>query len=345
MPVQPSDLDEFSRHIQSKGYSYYFAGCNLWYGTDKYDKKIEVDYVGEIGGERDYAKAFARLLIKENLAKLGTAGDFLYVRETAQLIKWMPNIVDGKEKKNGTGRFIYKADETESDWLDIPERLKPIMWNHCCSNGAFKELASIWFKITGVRAERVQGTSVQDIIAEGVDFHLIESMLLNSWGRLKIEDCCWFNGDAGCGNYCPDCGEKAVAKANKSRDADDDEYILEGFGQETCDGSNVCDGCGVDLRYWLTEHGMESELSHFEENLEHPYCASEKYGLWCLFESAIHSHGLNVEEWNNTDEKKDLAQRLLKLAWRIVIDACYPGSWERNDWVFVYEIERCERPE
>jgi hypothetical protein len=22
----------------------------------------------------------------------------------------------------------------------------------------------------------------------------------------------------------------------------------------------------------------------------------------------------------------------------------YPGSWERNDWVWVYEFERCERP-
>jgi hypothetical protein len=25
-------------------------------------------------------------------------------------------------------------------------------------------------------------------------------------------------------------------------------------------------------------------------------------------------------------------------------DSIYPGSWERNDWVFVYDFERCEKP-
>jgi len=25
-------------------------------------------------------------------------------------------------------------------------------------------------------------------------------------------------------------------------------------------------------------------------------------------------------------------------------NSLYPGSWERNDWVFVYEFERCEKP-
>jgi hypothetical protein len=163
--------------------------------------------------------------------KLGTAGDLLYVRETAQLIKWMPNIVDGKEKKNGTGRFIYKADETESDWLDIPERLKPIMWNHCCSNGAFKELASIWFKITGVRAERVQGISDANCLKEGV-----------------AETCCNMPNH-------PDLAYKGVVAAGGS-------------------------------------------------------------GMYATPQAAFRSI------WN----------------------ACYPGSWERNDHVFVYDIERCEKP-
>jgi hypothetical protein len=25
-------------------------------------------------------------------------------------------------------------------------------------------------------------------------------------------------------------------------------------------------------------------------------------------------------------------------------ESCYPGSWDRNDWVFVYDFERCEKP-
>jgi hypothetical protein len=31
-------------------------------------------------------------------------------------------------------------------------------------------------------------------------------------------------------------------------------------------------------------------------------------------------------------------------AFETLWNACYPGSWESNDWVFVYDIERCEKP-
>lgn len=27
-----------------------------------------------------------------------------------------------------------------------------------------------------------------------------------------------------------------------------------------------------------------------------------------------------------------------------VWDSCYPGSWDRNDWVFIYDFEKCEKP-
>lgn len=93
--------------------------------------------------------------------KLGKVGDLLYVRERARLIGG---------SATGQMRFEYEADGTKSDWLQKPDRIKmtQYMVGKCCPNGCFKELARIWLKITGVRVERVQDISREDIMKEGV---------------------------------------------------------------------------------------------------------------------------------------------------------------------------------
>lgn len=97
---------------------------------------------------------------------LGTAGDRLWVRETARRVHFTGNM----------SKFQYEVDKLLTDWIAIPKRIKPIKLNHCCSNGAFKELASIWFKITGVRAERQQDITMDDIKKEGLVIHDEEYM-------------------------------------------------------------------------------------------------------------------------------------------------------------------------
>jgi hypothetical protein len=141
-------------------------------------------------------------------AKLGTAGDYLYVRETAAAIQCYVDSI-----KVRWWQYEYDADGNCANWTEMPKRLKftPEI-GRCCPSGAFKEIASIWFNITGVRAERVQGISLEDIYKEGV----------------------------------PETDHRGVG--------------------------------------------------HMRDK------------------------------------------------WKELINACYPGSWERNDWVFVYELERCEKP-
>lgn len=39
-------------------------------------------------------------------------------------------------------------------------------------------------------------------------------------------------------------------------------------------------------------------------------------------------------------QNKVRAKKIFKDLW----ESCYPSSWERNDWVFVYEFEMCEKP-
>ncbi|MCK5612110.1 hypothetical protein KAR91_60120 [Candidatus Pacearchaeota archaeon] len=152
-----------------------------------------------------------------DFSPLGKVGDRLYVRETARLIeKSVYNY--NPDNPRMVYRFKYLGD-SKSDWVFMPERIKPIKIGHCCSNGCFKELARIWLEITGVSVERVQSISREDIMSEGV------------------------------------------------RD----------------DNPMICGGMAV--------------------------------------------HDIHV-----LDNK-----------WQTLWNSCYPGSWERNDWVFVYDFKRTEQ--
>ena len=265
-------------------------------------------------------------------------GDIIGVREQVRLVD------DGYDGIT-SGVFKYEVDGQVTRSIEIPNRIKPIIPGHCCPNGCFKELIRTFLKVTGVRFERIQDTSIEDIRAEGVTFKSMESLLMSSWGKLLIEDCYWFNGDDICGDYCQNCGQKAVEEANKALEPNAEKYILEGYERVTSDSNATCITCGVHLEYWLTEWGIESELDHFEKYLTYPYSQSEKYALYCLFESAIHSHGLNIDDWNTgKPERIELAGRLYKLAMRIVWESIYPGSWDKNEWVEIIDFIITEKP-
>jgi len=66
-------------------------------------------------------------------------------------------------------QYIYDADGTIANWIELPERMTfiPEIGN-CVPNGCFKELARIFIKPTRVWAERVQDISTPDAHSEGV---------------------------------------------------------------------------------------------------------------------------------------------------------------------------------
>lgn len=99
-----------------------------------------------------------------NISPPYQVGDMLYVREKARLVEM---IHGGYPNKDRRARFIYEADGTKSNWTDYPDRLKPLGLRYCVPNGCYKELARIWLEVIGVRVERVQKISVEDIYKEG----------------------------------------------------------------------------------------------------------------------------------------------------------------------------------
>jgi len=73
------------------------------------------------------------------------------------------------------------------------------------------------------------------------------------------EVACWLHGlgaDEGL-DYCRECAEKQV-RAGKA------ELVDGGYLRSEHDGCVHCETCGVVLDYMLTDHGVETELTHFE---------------------------------------------------------------------------------
>ena len=98
----------------------------------------------------------------------GQVGDLLYVRETFYTDEEMGNMV------------IYKADSLKDRYnYNGP-------WNP--SIFMPKWAARIWLEITGVRAERLQGISAKDAIAEGIEYRDEEWMYVEANGNKHLLD-------------------------------------------------------------------------------------------------------------------------------------------------------------
>lgn len=99
-------------------------------------------------------------------------GDLLWVRERARLVdvKWH------RQNNKESCLFEYEADNTYSDWIFIPDRIKAIEVGNCCPNGCFKELARTWLKVTRVLVERVQDISEEDAYKEGIYYKHVPAL-------------------------------------------------------------------------------------------------------------------------------------------------------------------------
>jgi hypothetical protein len=91
-------------------------------------------------------------------------GDIICVRERARLTNRYP--IESKWKY----QFTYEADGSRSKFIEWPERIKKFPMNRCCPNGCFKELIRIKKTIKRVWVEQGKDISLDDIIAEGVEY-------------------------------------------------------------------------------------------------------------------------------------------------------------------------------
>lgn len=93
----------------------------------------------------------------------GQPGDRLWVRERMRVV----HIV---APAGSVGiRVRYEADQTISDWILWPDRLKgEPETGKCLAYGGFREASRLTLEVTGVRVERLQDITEEDARAEGV---------------------------------------------------------------------------------------------------------------------------------------------------------------------------------
>ena len=94
----------------------------------------------------------------------GPVGDRLWVRETFGFDPW--HYLEGHDS------ILYRADQKiDSDY--------PIKWKS--PYHMFKKYARIWLEITGIRVERLQGISLEDIKAEGMKYNVDPEYNIDPW--------------------------------------------------------------------------------------------------------------------------------------------------------------------
>lgn len=63
-------MRDLTRMLKNNGYQYYICGMVIWYGKGNYNRRMECNYVKEIGGVVDYKEGFQRIVQQENLSLL-----------------------------------------------------------------------------------------------------------------------------------------------------------------------------------------------------------------------------------------------------------------------------------
>ncbi len=85
-------------------------------------------------------------------------------------------------------------------------------------------------------------------------------------------------------NYCKPCADRKVVELGSERLGGAYVYARGNFDGNDSDTSCSCEECGKDLKYSLTEHGLETELSHFSDRTFDIGSEGECYALRSILE-------------------------------------------------------------
>lgn len=96
---------------------------------------------------------------------LGKVGDRLWLRERARVIDAQEHTTWGVMRV----KLLYELDGFQTGWMPYPNRLARPVIGKCIANGCFKESARYFFEITGVRVERIQDITDNEVFKEGID--------------------------------------------------------------------------------------------------------------------------------------------------------------------------------
>ncbi len=259
----------------------------------------------------------------------GKIGDRLWVRETHAIV---PATAYRKSTDDGVNSIphILSPDKKwwavyKQGWTRSPNTWKPSIFMP-------RWASRITLEITGIRNERLQDITDNDIMAEGLDHYNIYDIISKQANKIKSKPHHWIRGKDGCeeGSFCYNCGSKEVKrlnkKAGKSPD-DDDAYFLDGgweHFERDCQG--FCEKCECYLD--TTILGVEQELEHFSTFPFNAKSPDDCYALQQLL-SSVGFYG-------------EIISPLKKLAWRAVWDTINGdrANFESNPWVWVISFKK-----
>lgn len=168
--------------------------------TDKYGTRLielQNDVEGETFGKNPDGSTWHKLLAYREPQPPYRKGDILYVRETWQ---YMYNLDGNDQIIEGTGRYIYAADDQNVDTWVNPDgtHRQGIPWKP--SIHMPKEAARIWLKVTKVGYEQLHNITMEEIRREGLgsmavhagDFHIATKEFQQLWdSTVKMHDHIW----------------------------------------------------------------------------------------------------------------------------------------------------------
>lgn len=266
----------------------------------------------------------------------GQPGNRLWVRETHYRYgKW----VRAGKTKAGRPRWRFRAwggrgvlfaeqgDEQSKAPISLPKKRSEIGWHKRPSIFMPRWACRLVLEVAEVRVERLQGISVADVDAEGLDGYSAAG-ITHAQRKISPVPEHWIGGaDEGL-SYCRPCGEKEIKNLEKKNPGK--EYTLDGGYRTEGDGQAFCETCRCHLDNSFTGYGCESELDHFDQ-----YGFDVDNPSDCLSFQNI----LAASVWKGGEH----SERVRKLAYRALWDSLNKArgfGWEKNPWVWCVSFRR-----